>query len=271
MPIPWPAEILPETIALGHAMAVAGSLIGAWIGARLGSERIAYSRPLRWAALTAAVGAFAMLAFPLVTQTTTGLSAQVTLRDVTSGPDRTAMATVTMHPQDAAEHATWLTATAWQGGGLVVDHLRKVSPGVYETTRPIPLSGSWKTLIRLHKGNALLGLPVYAPTDAAIPVAGIAAPRSFDRPFVSDRKLLQREAKTRDAAITYGAYAAVLACTLLLLALLALALHRVGVTAGRRRGAPPPLAPPGPEPDPASAAPPRDDVWPAHLPTYAGR
>jgi hypothetical protein len=267
MPIPWPAEILPETIGLGFAMAVAGSLVGAWVGARLGSERIEYSRALRWTALTAAIAGFAMLAFPLVTPTTTGLGARVALRDLRPGPDRTVAATVTMHPRDAADHATWLTATAWQGGGLVVDRLRKVAPGVYETTKPIPVSGSWKTIIRLHRGSALLGLPVYAPADAAIPVAGIPAPPRFDRAFVSDKKLLQREARTRDAAITYGAYAAVLACTLLLLALLAWGLHRVGATAGKRRGPPPaPLHPPAPEP---AAAPPRDDD--ARLPTYAGQ
>jgi hypothetical protein len=272
MPIPWPAEILPETAALGFAMAVAASLIGAWVGARLGSERIDYSRPLRWAALTAAVAVFAMLAFPLVTKTTPGLSAQVTLRDVSSGPHRTVMATVTMRPRDGADRARWLTATAWQGGGLVVDRLRKVAPGVYETTEPIPVSGSWKTMIRLHTGNAILGLPVYAPADAAIPVAAIPAPRSFDRRFVSDHELLQREARTRDAAITYGAYATVLACTLLLLALLAWGLHRVGVTAGTRRGTPPPSEPPAPrrEPEPQPAPLEPDDVWPARLPTYAG-
>jgi hypothetical protein len=269
MPIPWPAEILPETAALGFAMAIAASLVGAWVGARLGSERIGYSRPLRWTALTAAVAVFAMLAFPLLTQTTPGLSAHVALRDVSSGPDRTVMAAVTMHPRDGADHATWFTATAWQGGGLVVDHLRRVSPGVYETTKPIPVSGSWKTMIRLHKGNSILGLPVYAPADAAIPVAAVPAARSFDRRFLSDHQLLQREARTRNAAITYGAYATVLACTLLLLALLAWGLHRVGVTAGTRRGTPPPPEPqPDPESAPAALQP--DDVWPARLPTYAG-
>jgi hypothetical protein len=276
MPIPWPAEILPETIGLGFAMALAASVMGAWVGARLGSERIDYSRALRWTAMGAATAVFAMLAFPLFTQTTTGLSARVALSDSSPGPGpgRTAMATITMRPRDAAEHATWFTATAWQGGGLVVDHLRKVSPGVYATTKPIPVSGDWKTMIRLHKGNAVLALPVYAPADAAIPVGGVPAPRSFDRAFSSDHELLQREARTRDASITYGAYATVFACTLLLLALLAWGLHRVGVTAGQRRGTPPPTESPAsgpqPEPEPEPAAPQRDDVWPAHLPTYAG-
>jgi hypothetical protein len=35
MPIPWPAELLPEAALLGLGMAVAGSLLGAWIGAHL--------------------------------------------------------------------------------------------------------------------------------------------------------------------------------------------------------------------------------------------
>jgi hypothetical protein len=275
MPIPWSTEILPETIALGLAMALAASLIGAWVGARLGSERIAYSRPLRWTALGAAVAAFAMLAFPLVTQSTTDLSARVALRDVTTGPQRTAIATVTLHPRNAADHATWLTATAWQGGGrLVVDHLRRVSEGVYETTRAVPLYGEWKTMIRLHEGNAILGLPLYAPPDPAIPVPGVAAPRNFERPFFSDHELLQRESRTRAAWITWGAYGTVLVCTLGLLAMLAWGLHRVGVTAGKRRGplanqfGPP--APPEPDPDP-DLEPLPAEIWPAHLPTYAGR
>jgi hypothetical protein len=275
MPIPWPAEILPETIALGLAMALCGSLIGAWVGARLGSERIPYSRPLRWSALTAAVAVGAMLAFPLFTQAQTGLSARVVLSDVTAAPQRTAMATITLRPRDAAKNATWLTATAWQGGGLVVDQLHNVGPGVYKTTKPIPLYGDWKTMIRLHKGNAILGLPIYAPADPAIPLPAVRAPRAFNRPFFSDHELLQRESKTRDASITYGAYGVVLTCTLLLLAMLAWGLHRVGVTAGKRRlplpGSFDPPAPPEPDPEPEPDSSLPSDVWPASLQTYAGR
>ncbi len=38
MPIPWPAELFPEAAILGFAGAVAGGLLGAWIGARLSVE-----------------------------------------------------------------------------------------------------------------------------------------------------------------------------------------------------------------------------------------
>ncbi len=278
MPIPWPQEILGETIALGLAMAIAGSLIGAWVGARLGSERITYDPRLRWAALASAFAVAAMLAFPLATQSTTDLSAKVTLRDVDTGAQRTAIATVTMNPRDAAENSTWLTATAWQGGGLVVNHLREISRGVYRTTEPIPVYGEWKTMIRLHKGNSILGLPIYAPADAAIPAPEVPAPAAFERPFFSDKELLQREARTQNATITYAAYGTVLGCTLLILMLLAWGIHRVGATAGQRRGLPPGAGTPQP-PEPDGAPEPEEedallvpsDVWPARLPTYADR
>jgi len=277
MPIPWPREMLAETIVFGLAMAVAASLIGAWMGSRLGSERIPHSIPLRWAAVASSVAVAAMLAFPLFTQSGTDLSARVALRTVDAGPKRTAIATVTLSPRNGADHAKWLTATAWQGGGLITDRLRRVSEGVYETTRPVPLYGDWKTMIRLHKGNAILGLPIYAPADPAIPLPGVAAPARFDRPFFSDHELLQREARTQAAWITWGAYLTVLVCTLGLLAMLAWGIHRIGVTAGRRRlphpgvAGPPPPREPEPEPDPEFDTSLPEPVWPAHFPTYAGR
>jgi hypothetical protein len=255
--LPWPAEILPETIGLGLAMAICASLVGAWIGARL-SDDIPYSTAMRPLVVPAALAIFAMLAFPLYTKSTTDVRGAVALRDVQSGPQRTVDATVTLSPRDAADGANWLTATAWQGGGrLVVDRLRRVSEGVYRTTQPIPVHGTWKAMIRLHKGNSITGLPIYAPEDLAIPVAGVAAPRRFERRFRSDHELLQREAKTQGAGITYAAYGTVLTITLLLIAMLAWGIHRVGVTAGGTRDTPPEA--PEPEPEPA----PQEDELPA--------
>jgi hypothetical protein len=234
-------------------MAICASLVGAWIGARL-SDDIPYSRAMRPIVVPAALAVFAILAFPLYTNSATDARGSVVLSDVQSGPQRTVNATVTLSPRNAADNAKWLTATAWQGGGrLVVDRLQRVSEGVYRTTEPIPVHGSWKALIRLHKGNAITGLPIYAPEDLAIPVAGVAAPRQFERRFQSDHQLLQREAKTREAGITYGAYGTVLTITLLLIAMLAWGFHRVGVTAGGTRDLPPQEPEPEPEPEPQDA------------------
>src|SRR4051812_32250810 len=54
MPLAWPSELLPEGALLGFAAAVAGGLLGAWIGARLSIEPRARDRRLRSAALVGA-------------------------------------------------------------------------------------------------------------------------------------------------------------------------------------------------------------------------
>jgi hypothetical protein len=243
MPLPWPTTILPEIAALGLAMALAGSLIGAWMGSRLGAdEGVRQGASLRWAGLGGAIAVAAMIAFGLHTPSMSGVSAKVTLRDVNSGPERTAIVTARVIPANGADGATWLTATAWQGGGLIHNRMREIRPGVYRSTEPVPLYGDWKTLIRLHKGSALNGVPIYAPEDRAIPVAGVPAPRSFTRPFLSDHKMLQREAKVRDPAITLGAYSIIIFFTVVLLAALAYGLHRVRVTSSSWRDFKPPPA-----------------------------
>ncbi len=267
MPLPWPVEILPETIALGLAMAVSAALLGAWIAARLDDD-ISYegTRNLRPIALTAALAIFAMLAFPLFTEPQTGVRASVALTEVASAPERTVRATVTFSPRDAAEGATWLTVTAWQGGDrLITDRLERVSQGVYRSTQAVPVYGKWKSTVRLHKGNSLVGLPIYAPADTAIPRAGVAAPARFERPFTADKELMQREARTQETWVWNTGYAVVLSLALMLIAMLAWGLHRLAVTNGRRRDAP--LWEWAREPEPTPAPPALD----AALPDWARR
>ena len=95
----------------------------------------------------------------------------------------------------AAEDANWVQMTSWQGGGRVVDRLERTGPGTYESTKPVPVYGDWKTMLRLHEGNALLGIPVYLPEDPAIPAPEVKAEPQFTRTFVDETKILQRELK----------------------------------------------------------------------------
>jgi hypothetical protein len=131
-------------------------------------------------------------------------------------------------PASAPKNAKWLNVTAWQGGGLVVNALEKAGPNTWRTTEPIPLHGDWKTLVRLHKGSAIDGVPVYMPADPAIPVKGVAAPARFDRPFVPDVKILQRERKPGvSASLLTIASLVVLGIAVFLVSLLGWALARV--------------------------------------------
>ena len=232
MPIPWPAELFPEAAILGFATAVAGALLGAWIGARLGAESVPRLPSLRVAALASAAIIAAVVAVALQKPADTSVSASVQLEEVQPAPDRTVMATVTLDPEDAAADAEWLTATAWQGDGLVVDRLAQVGPGTYRTTEPIPVHGNWKAMVRLHDGRSLTAIPIFLPEDAAIPAPEVPAETSFTRDFVSDHTVLQREQKTGVAGwLAPVAYGTVVAIALALLALLAWGLHRLAAAA----------------------------------------
>jgi hypothetical protein len=154
-------------------------------------------------------------------------NATVSLTDVTPPPQRTADAEIRIDPPEAAKDARWLTITGWQGNGSHLDRLERVGEGVYRSTKPVPLYGNWKTTLRLHKDDAVLGAAIFFPADPAIPAPEVKAEPTFTRPFVEDKKLLQREQKPGvSGALTGFAYFVVLAIALGLVASLAKGLTR---------------------------------------------
>jgi hypothetical protein len=222
MPLPWPAALFPVGALLGLAMALAGGVVGAWLGARLAAGELPDRPRLRAPALAAAAAIFALAGYGLYC--TRHLPVTATVTRAGDG------ATIVLEPRDGAANAEWLTVTSWQGGGLDVDRLRETSPGVFHTTRPMPIGGQWKTMIRLHKGYALTAVPVSLPADPAIPVGQVAAPARFTRAFGNEHRVLQREQKTAAGWLWGAAYAIVFACALGLLALLAWGVHRLSCT-----------------------------------------
>nr|MBA2239621.1 hypothetical protein [Solirubrobacterales bacterium] len=182
----------------------------------------------------------------LQTTTPAGVAAQITLTGssigtspAASGPagesaGRWADAEVRIEPPSAVDEPSWLTVTSWQGGGLVVDRLQPVAgePGSYTTSEPIPVDGEWKTMLRLHQDDEMLGSPIYLPLDEAIPapeVPALIGGEAVTRPVISDHQLLQREQKQGVASwLTTIAPLSVLGIALSLIALLAWGVRRVG-------------------------------------------
>jgi hypothetical protein len=240
MPLPWPAHLLGEALALGAVVGVAGGTIGAFLacGLLLRGDLVG-RRPIAAAAVSLATLA-GVLVFLGHTSPPQG-GAQVTLADVPGTGPREAVATVRFDPATAADDPDWLYAIAWQGGEpLRVEELTAVGPGAYRTP-PIPVAGSWKSAIRLQRGSEMGSIPLFAPADAAIPVGEIPAPASFSRAFVDDRSFLQRERKEGVAEWTIIAFGlAVAAFILALLIATGYALVRVA------RGVPQPEVQPGP-------------------------
>ncbi|HEX2086167.1 MAG TPA: hypothetical protein VHF89_10830, partial [Solirubrobacteraceae bacterium] len=237
---PWPAELFPEGALLGLAMALVGAVLGAWIGARLAADTVERPPALRTLAVVAAVALAGMVVYGLRDDPSgEPVRAQVQVTETKGGAQREGRLLVTLDPPDAADDAEWLTVTAWQGGGSIVEPLEEVGDGRYRTPVPVPLHGSWKSLLRLHTGSELQIAPIYLPADQEIPAKEIPAPASFERRFVAEPEILLRE-QTGGGGLSWAiAYGVVASIALALLALIAWALHRLAAFAPRPGPRPP--------------------------------
>lgn len=241
MPIPLPASMLVLGVSFGFIAAIAASVVGAWIGTRLHQDPVPTDRPLRLGAVAGALTIALLFAIGLPKPPTLGQSATVTLTDITApagdvaAGGRAVKADIRVDPPRATDDNYWFTVTAWQGGGLVVDRLRKLGPGHYETTEPIPVHGDWKAMIRFHKGRSIDALPIYLPKDDAIPAKEVPADAQFTRPFIADHEVLQREQQPAAPVVSFLAYVVVGLITLALLVLLIWGLHRLGDPKGALR------------------------------------
>jgi hypothetical protein len=232
MPLPWPSALLPEAAILGFAVAVAGGVIGGYIGRALTSGEFTPQRAPRWLLPAAGLVALFCIAFPLPMNAGSQAQATFDLTTVDPGPNKTVNATIHIAPASAADKSEWLTLTAWQGGALQVDRLKKVAPGTWRTTQPIPVYGKWKAMLRLENGRGVRAVPVYLPEDKAIPAKAVPASPHFTRDFVRDKKILQREAVGGTTWLALPAYLVLLAIVAVWLAGLTWGLRRLETTAG---------------------------------------
>ena len=135
-----------------------------------------------------------------------GVRGTISIAASGSSGEREGVVTVALDPPNAAEDAEWFQAISWQGGGLVLDDMQRHRRARHLPRRsgPVPLNDDWKTLVRLHEGNSLTGLPVYLPEDEAIPVDEVPATDGATREFIADHEILQREQLTAAPGVWAG-------------------------------------------------------------------
>ena len=217
MPLPWTDALLPEGLIYAAVAGVAGGLLGALFAAAMRGDL-----PRPRVARIACIGAFALLiavAIGAADREVPDARAQIQLTDVKPPPNREALATVRLDPPDTADDANWFYILAWAGGDdRVIDRLERVGPGIYRSTKPIPLGGRWKVGLRLNRGHERGAVAMRLPVDRGLPHAEqtlptvataeeleramressgaeLPAPASFDRPFGDDNLIVLRETK----------------------------------------------------------------------------
>ncbi len=225
-PYPWPTSLWPEALAMTLPVAVLTGACGAMVGMVLTGQRL----PRR--AISAGLVALTVVAIGAATAN--GLqykvpetaTAAVTLTEAPSvNGQRYVTADIRFNPPDVvSDDPNWVSVLGWQGGlpnerGQFVDHLEKVGSGHYVSTQPMPVSGTWKTMLRVHDGKTFTAMPIYLAGDPGIGAQEVPAEPQFTRPFVSEITILQRE---RSPDISQSLWLigclVVLACTLAMIA-----------------------------------------------------
>lgn len=222
---PWPSSIWPEALSMAVPVAVLVGLCGAMVGMVLTDQRL----PRR--AISAGLVVLTVLAIGGATanglhyQVPQNATATIILTDTPPiGDQRMAMADVRINPPDlVSADPNWVSVLGWQGGlanqrGMFVDRLEKLGPGHYRSTKPMPVSGKWKTLLRVHDGRMMTAVPIYLQGDPGIGAKEVPAEASMTRPFVGELTILQRE-RNPDAPQTLWLVGClvVLFCTLVLI------------------------------------------------------
>ena len=234
-PYPWPSSIWPEALMMAVPVAMLTGACGAMLGMVLTDQRL----PGR----AIGIGLVALTVVVIGGATANGLryevpqnaTATMTLTEAPgTGDERMATADVRINPQDlVSEDPNWVAVLGWQGGlpndrGIFVDHLERVGPGHFRSTQPMPVWGSWKTLLRVHDGRILTAAPIFLAADPGIGAPEVPAEPSMTRPFVSEITILQRERSpdTPQVLWTVGCLV-VLGCTLILIGGLAWGAGRI--------------------------------------------
>ncbi len=247
MHTPWTTQLLGNGVPMAIAAGIGGSVLAFLFAESLQGtlERVGKRRLLGigTAATLLAVGGIAgNQDYSSGPEVTTTISNERVVTPATGdGPlqsaVREATLSVTFTDPTAADEAHYVQAIAWQGRGLVSNAMEKVSPGVYRTTEPIPLGGTWKTMVRMQEGRKLLAAPVQLPADPGIPVPELSNPGTQTLTMDNEQKYLQRERKPDvPATLWTPAVVGVLGLMALFSIMLGFAAARVGLRVRREPG-----------------------------------
>ncbi|MEA2432115.1 MAG: hypothetical protein QOF65_19 [Thermoleophilaceae bacterium] len=250
--IGWPSSLIVEGVICALVAGIAGGIIGGWIG-RSVTPGVAKESVPRWAVPAAGVAAVAVIAWAIPMPNGTPPKATLTLAPAKplSNGEKQVLVTAKLDPPNAADKNRWFVVTAWQGKRRsVVGDMKKIGPGLWRADKPVPVGGTdWKATLRLQRGSAVLGIPLYLPEDKAIPVKKVAAKNGATQEFVRDKSLLQREQKKGiPGFLTLLAYIAVFLIWAAMVAVVAWGLARLAGALGSS----PPSEPPAERSHPAA-------------------
>lgn len=227
---PWPRDMWLEGLAMTVPVAVGAGLCGALF--HLGMHgRLPANRWIGRGIVTGSIlVACVAVGNGLHATVPDDARASIEVQEVGTADDREIMVQLSTTPGLVDDDPTWVQITAWQGGGegIVTQELRRTGADSWETTEPVPIGGTWKTLVRVQDGRMLTAAPIYLPEDEAIGAEELPAEASMTRDFVPEIEILQRERSFDHPAWLWNvANLVVFLCSMAILAGIAVCVSRV--------------------------------------------
>ena len=231
---PWPQDIWLEGLAMTIPVAVGTGLCGAlfYMGlvGRLPSPNIG-----RVIVVGTVLVIAAAVANGLWATVPKDASATIKTSQVGTEAQPQVMTEITVQPADLIDaDPAWVQLTAWQGGtegvdkGIVTHRLERTGDNTWVSTRPVPVGGNWKTLLRVQDGRMLTAVPIFLPEDPPIDAKEVPVEAESTRDFVPEIEILQRERDLAAPGWLWGvANLVVLLCSLAIVAGIAVATGRV--------------------------------------------
>jgi NAD(P)-dependent dehydrogenase (short-subunit alcohol dehydrogenase family) len=195
---PWGSALVPG-IAVAAVAAFAAAFLGTAAGRTLRGTSAGIPAPVLWLAFLVAVGTL-VFPFPRHDSNVTAV-----VRTTPAGPGQVNVS-VTLDKPAVAVDPNWFEVFAWQGGSLVRSHLDRVSATEWRSAKPVPVGGSWKTMVRLANDDVLAAAPVAFPYDKQIGAPEIPVVPERTVVLKRDTKLLMREARDGSAVPATIAY-----------------------------------------------------------------
>jgi len=237
MPLPWTTDLLPEALVLTAVAGTAGGLLGGFIGRALAPDGIGRQATPRFVGGLAWAGAVGVIALALPITESPDWTAGLTLTpagtdEETGAPLADLAVDLSAEADAAADGGSYFITLAWQGagdggpGGHVQTDMEQGDDGRWHTAEPVPVGGTFKTMLRLHAGSGMQAVPVFLPADDALDAVEVPAQDGL-RNFQREKAVLQREAITDNVGLERLAYATLLGLAVLWMVSLTWGLRRL--------------------------------------------
>jgi hypothetical protein len=198
---PWPGSLLSEAWPAPF-VAIAAAAAGMALGRAVSRRRVEVPAVAVVAALALIAGVLVLHVSSRQVQpaavrlqaTQVGDQRVVTDRHGRPVVGRDVALALAVDPASSVAGSDFFDVVAWQGREPV-RHIRliEVAPGQFRAERPVPVGGTWKSLVLHERGDVVEAVPVAFPADPDYGLQAVEPPAEGVERFVPASSLLMRE------------------------------------------------------------------------------